>query len=65
MADADIVKGEQIISSPGLTPIAPIIAINPDVHEFTLIACFTLIFSEKLFRQLLSGTPRVSSVPLL
>ena len=36
-----------ITSSPGSIPIAPTAAINPDVHEFTVTACFTPKYSLK------------------
>ena len=42
VAVAVIVQGVTIISSPGLIFSAPTAQINPDVHEFTEIAYFTL-----------------------
>ncbi len=39
VAEADMVYGEQITSSPGSTPTAPMQVINPAVHELTLMAC--------------------------
>ena len=42
VAQAHIVHGVQIISSPGDGSIAPIEQIKPDVHELTEIAYLTL-----------------------
>ena len=39
---ADIVQGVTIISSPGSISKDPTMQINPEVHEFTVIACLTL-----------------------
>ena len=44
-AQALIVHGDKIISSPGSISIAPTAHIRPEVQELTLIACLTLIFS--------------------
>jgi hypothetical protein len=41
VAVADIVQVGTITSSPGSSPRAPTAQIKPDVHEFTLMACFT------------------------
>ena len=45
VAVAAIVHGVVITSSPGSIPIAPMAAINPDVHELTAI-----VFDIKVFR---------------
>ena len=42
VAVAHIVHGETMISSPGSTSKLPIIAIKPEVQEFTQIACLVL-----------------------
>ena len=42
VADAHIVHGLTITSSPGSTPAAPIAVMRAEVAELTVTACFTL-----------------------
>jgi len=42
VAEAHIVQGLTITSSPGLIPAAPMATISPDVAELTVTACVTL-----------------------
>ena len=54
---ADIVQGVTITSSPGRIPVAPTQHINPEVHELTTIACFTLKKFCKFFSNNLTYLP--------